>query len=1236
VGNSKSTLSSKNMNGMASLDDIQEELTVVLTRLFDIMYPVAVFFGGIALAASVYRSIQYEWYGTLSLHVGMYLVAVVLLIIRRRLPVLFLFSVMLGLIFTEVVHSLYCRGLASAGMMNLAILAIFTGIFLGKRAGIMTVIVGALTALLLGVGYCTGGLTMSLDANEYLLTPIAWIVNISCFIMYVIPLILTVNGMQRRIALSIRELKETASSLETEISMRKQVEGELRQSEENYRGIFNNAIMGVFRSSPEGHYLEVNPAFARRIGFDSPEELMTTVADIGSQLYVNPEDRKKLMERVNEEGLVEGFEIQVLHRSGHSLWVLANVRNVRDENGKTLYYEGTVQDITDRKRAEEALRESESKFRDLAEKSLVGIYLLQDDLFAYVNSKCADILGYEIDEIANRVTARQIIFPDDWPMVEENLHKRISGERTSLHYELRIVTKQREIKNIEVYSSRTMYQGKPALIGTLLDVTERKRAEEALRESEARLRQVIDLVPHFIFAKDREGRFILANKAVADAYGTTVEGLTGKTDADFNPSMNEVEHFVGDDSLVMDSGQPMEIPEERITDARGQVRILQTTKIPFTLSTTGNAVLGVSTDITERKRAERALRESEEKYRNIFENAVEGIFQTTLDGHLINANPALTRMLGYDFPDELIAAVKDLGQQIYVSPEDRVQFLKQLQENGIVEALEVQMYRKDGSIIWTSMNTRAVHDDSGKITSIDGTLEDITQRKSVEQALLESEAQYRCVVESSLAGFYIIQDDLFRFVNHRFCEITGYTSAEVVNRVHFMDLVHPDERARVAENAEKRLKGDGGYIEYDFKVIKKDGEVITVRVFGGSTTYGGRLALSGTFVDITREKVMESQLRQAQKMEAIGTLAGGIAHDFNNILTALIGYGTILQSRMEKSDPLRLYADQMLSASHKAVNLTQSLLAFGRKRPLSLKPVNLNTIITGTEKLLKRLITEDIILETQLTESELVVLADTTQIDQILFNLTTNARDAMPRGGALKITTETVMLNNDFIMTHGFGEKGRYALLCVSDTGVGMGKETLEKIFDPFFTTKEVGRGTGLGLSTVYGIVKQHTGYITVTSERDRGSTFHIYLPVVRTRVDDELPVSTDFQRGSGTILVAEDNEGVRHFVTDILGQYGYTVIEAVDGEDAVDKFRHHQEIALVILDSIMPKLNGREAYEAIRSIRPATRFLFMSGYTTDIVLEKGIGDQEFAFIPKPLEPKALLAKIREVLDGEE
>jgi PAS domain S-box-containing protein len=723
---------------IAGFDDVQKELTTFLTRLFDIMYPAGIVLGGIALAASLYRSISYGWYSTSLLHVGMYLVAVVILIMRRRLPMLFIFSMLLALISIEVVQSFYERGLASAGMMNLAIFCIFTGIFLGKRAGIIAVATGALMASLIGAAYCTGMLKMSVDANDYLLTPITWIVQISCFLMYVVCIILTVNYMQRRVVKSLHESKETASRLEVEIAARKQVEKELRQSEEKYRGIFDNSIMGIFQSSPEGYYLNANPAFARMHGFDSPEELMNSVTDIGSQMYVSHDDRKRYMERVETEGFVEGQELQTYHKTGEKLWVLTNTRNVSDEKGRTLYYEGTIQNITDRKRAEEALRESESKFRDLAEKSLVGVYLVQDNMFKYVNSKSAEILGYGVDEITNKMTAKQMVFPEDWPLVEENLQKRMSGEVASLQYEFRVLTKNKVVKKVEVYSSRTVFQGKPALIGMLLDITERKRAEEALRESEARLRQVIDLVPHFVFAKDRDGRFVLANRAVADAYGTTVEGLIGKTDVDFNPNIDEVEQFSNDDLLVIDSGKPMEIPEETITDSKGQVRILQTTKIPFTLPAIGDAVLGVSTDITELKLAEKALRESEERYRNIFENAVEGIFQTTPEGRLFNANPALARMMGFDSPEELMATIHDLAQQIYFHSEDRARSLEQLREHGFVEGLEIQMCRKDRKVIWTSMSARALYDGVGNLISIDGTLEDITERKSVEKALLES------------------------------------------------------------------------------------------------------------------------------------------------------------------------------------------------------------------------------------------------------------------------------------------------------------------------------------------------------------------------------------------------------------------------------------------------------------------------------------------------------------------
>ncbi len=374
-------------------------------------------------------------------------------------------------------------------------------------------------------------------------------------------------------------------------------------------------------------------------------------------------------------------------------------------------------------------------------------------------------------------------------------------------------------------------------------------------------------------------------------------------------------------------------------------------------------------------------------------------------------------------------------------------------------------------------------------------------------------------------------------------------------------------------------------------------------------------------------------MRQAQKMESIGQLAGGIAHDFNNILTSLIGYASLIRAKMDTANPLRSYVDQVLSASTKGAELTRSLLTFSRQQPVTLLPVDVNDAIRATQPLLKRLLTEDIYLSTSLTGEDTVVMADKTQMDQILFNLVTNARDAMPEGGTLTVETDIANVDSWFIEAHGFGEPGRYVLITVCDTGEGMDEATREKIFDPFFTTKDTGKGTGLGLATVYGIVKQHNGYITVYSEPGKGTAFHIYIPAAMTKVETVIDTAVHTEGGKETVLIAEDDEGVRQIMREALEDYGYMTIEAVDGQDAMEKFELHHDIDLVILDSVMPRKNGREAFEKIRAINPRIKVLFISGYTRDIVLDKGIKDREFDFIPKPLMLDRFLQKIREILD---
>jgi signal transduction histidine kinase len=459
-----------------------------------------------------------------------------------------------------------------------------------------------------------------------------------------------------------------------------------------------------------------------------------------------------------------------------------------------------------------------------------------------------------------------------------------------------------------------------------------------------------------------------------------------------------------------------------------------------------------------------------------------------------------------------------------------------------------------------------------------------------------------------------------------------------VNKAYHLELVHPDDRNAVRDNANARLRGESDAIAYQFRMTRKDGQVIMVKALGSVSSHHGRPAIIGTLLDISKEQALEQQLRQAQKMEAIGQLAGGVAHDFNNVLTALIGYGNLLKMKMREDDPLRLYVDQMLTSSEKAASLTQSLLAFSRKQLIKLEPYKINTVIRDAEKLLKRLLTEDIELKKILSDDDLTILTDITQMNQILLNLATNARDAMPQGGTITIETKEVVLGKDFYFFHGKGESGKYIRLSVSDNGFGMDDKTKEQIFNPFFTTKEVGKGTGLGLSIVYGIVKQHNGLIDVQSTPGRSTTFHLYFPAANPQDVEEKPIEPVLKNapnGKEVILVAEDNTEVRQLTKEVLEGSGYTVLEARDGWDAIEKFAQNKDrINLVILDVVMPKKNGNEAFNEIRKIRENVKALFTSGYTGDIVLGKGIQNNAFNFIPKPVSPYELLKKVRLVLDN--
>lgn len=512
-----------------------------------------------------------------------------------------------------------------------------------------------------------------------------------------------------------------------------------------------------------------------------------------------------------------------------------------------------------------------------------------------------------------------------------------------------------------------------------------------------------------------------------------------------------------------------------------------------------------------------------------------------------------------------------------------------------------------------------------------------THRRNVaEEAFRSSEERYSTLVDNLALGVFRndgLPGGKFLQVNPAMVKMFGYESTVDFLSLSVDDLYQdPEERSLVLEE----IATKGFVKDKEVRMRKRDGEQVWVSI-NSNAKYDneGRLVwIDGIYEDITNKKQLELQLQQSQKMEAIGTLAGGVAHDFNNILTAIIGYGNLLKIKFGTNEAVMNYITPMLAAADKATQLTKSLLVFSRKQAVSLKKTNINDIVDGMSKLLLRVIGDDIQLNIKMYSDKLIVEADSGQLEQVLLNLVTNARDAMPKGGLISIETSRISVGRRFVVKHDALPPGEYAAIYVSDTGAGMSEATQMRIFEPFFSTKEVGKGTGLGLSIVYGIVKQHKGDIGVYSEIGTGTVFKIYLPLVQGEEDEKIMEdNSPAIGGSEVILVADDDEQVRTLILEVLKSGGYRVLVASDGDEAIEEFRENADsIDLALLDVVMAKKNGKEVYDYIHPIRPDLKVLFMSGYTADIISQKGVLDDNIEFVAKPVSPDDLLRKVRKVL----
>ncbi len=912
------------------------------------------------------------------------------------------------------------------------------------------------------------------------------------------------------------------------------------------------------------------------------------------------------------------MEIETIHGT-----FLVSCAPIVDVSGVPLGVVHVATDVTEKKRTEEELKEREVKYRYLFENSPVGMFRssLADGSIVDANLTLSRMFG--IDNSRDLHAADFYADPRD----RQRLLKAI--KRKGIDRE-EILMSRRDGSVFWALISARLDSREHCIEGIVTDITAEKEAREALRESEERYRVAIENSNDCV-AIFRDGVYVYANQKYVEAVGVrdTAEILGTGIGRFVHPDdYGRIERYRRDRKAGKNVPTRYEL---RIIDVNGSVIFFEAAVSVITLRGEP-ATLVFMRDITKRVEVQRKLEEQVKLLQTFIDTMPNPIFIKDPEGRFIQCNRAFEEYYGVS--SQTVQGKTDSD----IEPPDEAKVhagkeRKLMREGGILEYDGV-VTDPSGSVHDVIIRKAAFHKPDGASGGIVGVIIDITELKKAGEMLRESEAKYRSVAEESLAGFYIIQDGLFRYVNRRFCEITGYSYDEIVDRMEPFDLVYEEDREVVEENLRKRFRGETGSIQYRFRMTRKNGPIARVEVLGSTFDYRGRPAAIGTLLDITKETILEEQLQQAQKMEAIGQLAGGMAHDFNNILTTIMGYCGLLQTELEEDDPHQLYVEEISMASEKGAQLTSGLLAFGRKQVMEMKPQKLGDLVRGVQRLLERLLPEDMRLEIRLPREDCTVLADATQIYQFLMNLTTNSRDAMPDGGTLLISADVLLIDGDFIALKGFGEVGHYAVLSVADTGCGIDPRVQEKIFEPFFTTKEPGKGTGLGLSIVYGIVKQHGGFIDVSSAPGAGTTFTVYIPIVKGKTASRRSGVQAVKGGNETVLIAEDNRSVRELTREILRKAGYHTIEAVDGQEAIDRFNEFSHVIdLSILDVVMPKRNGKQVYDEIIMIRADAKVLFVSGYAADVITDKGIHDESLEYLPKPVSPTLLLRKVRELLD---
>jgi two-component system cell cycle sensor histidine kinase/response regulator CckA len=762
------------------------------------------------------------------------------------------------------------------------------------------------------------------------------------------------------------------------------------------------------------------------------------------------------------------------------------------------------------------------------------------------------------------------------------------------------------------------------------DLTERKRSADSLRSSEERFRAFMDHSPAASFIKDDDGRFLYVNATWRKQFDPEPVDWLGKTDYDFWPR-ETAEYFRASDSECLKNNAPWQ-SEERGHSSAGEMQSWMVMKFP--LNESGQRRLGgIAWNITDRRRVQDALAESETRYRRLFEAAQDGILIVdTETRQVFDANPYMSKLMGYSREELIGKELWELG--LVLNIDSNREAFQELLDAKYIRYDDLPLLTKEGHKIAVEFVSN-VYDVGGKKV-IQCNIRDISAWRDAEEALKLRDRAIMASTQGLMISDASLPENPIIYISPACERITGYTSEEMLGRnCRFLQGkdTDPDTVARIREAIGNERSCTVELLNY-----RKDGtpfwnelSISPIRDAAGRLTN-----FVGVQSDVTARRTLETQFQQSQKMEAVGQLAGGVAHDFNNLLTVISGYSEMLLETLDKDDENRESIRAIYQAGERAAGLTRQLLAFSRQSVLETKTLDLNLIVKETENMLLRMIGEDIALTTLLDPTISRVKVDPGQIGQVLMNLAVNARDAMPQGGKLTIQTSEIELDETYCIRKADLQPGRYIQLAVSDNGVGMPEEVKAHIFEPFFTTKGPGKGTGLGLATVYGIVKQSGGSVDLYSEQGQGTTFKIFLPAVsagdvRTT---QTPVFSKRTTGAETILLVEDEDAVRNLAEMVLRSQGYTVFSAENGERALRVVEANPgRFDLLVTDVVMPGMNGRVLAEKLLAEFPSLKVLYVSGYTDDAVIRHGILQVEVAFLQKPYTPIMLTKKVRNVLD---